>query len=270
MLDAWWSARSAAVALVVALGALVAPPAAAQDKTSSAKAACVQSFDRGQRARSENALRRAVRELIVCAHEKCPAVLREDCAGVLAQVQAEMPRVVFAAEDAEGHPVVDVKLFLDGELLQTRLDGVAIDVDPGTHTLRFEREGEPPVEVTRSIRANDKNQAVRVALAKRRSAGLEPVAPVPPERKERGRRSAGAWVASGTLAGAGLLALGFAGIARLGFDGRVDELRASCAPDCTASERDDLSARLVTSNVALGVGLGALAAAALAFVLSEP
>ena len=84
--------------LVVALACSTAPRAALADEAPPDKETCVASFDRGQKAQSDRALRRALHDLIVCAQESCPAVLRADCAGVLAEVRSALPTIVLAAE----------------------------------------------------------------------------------------------------------------------------------------------------------------------------
>jgi hypothetical protein len=52
-------------------------------------------------------------------------VLRADCAGVLAEVRAALPTIVFAADDGFGHELTDVKVDAGTELLAEKLDGGA-------------------------------------------------------------------------------------------------------------------------------------------------
>ena len=47
-----------------------------------------------------------------------------------------------------------------------------------------------------------------------------------------------------------------------------DQLRESCAPSCSAADRDALSSKLVVANVTFGVGIVALVAAATTWVLT--
>ena len=42
--------------------------------------------------------------------------------------------------------VTEVRVYLDGALVATQLDGKAIELDPGGHVLRFEHGGLPSVE----------------------------------------------------------------------------------------------------------------------------
>lgn len=261
------------VSLALAVTAFASSAAAepASPPAPPTKEACIASFDRGQRAQSDRALRRALSELIVCSQESCPSVLRTDCAGVLAEVRSALPSVVFAADDGNGHELIDVKVYAGSELLAAKLDGRAVSVDPGTFDLRFERVGEPALVVSRMIREGEKSRVIRVSLVAAASGSGVTAAGA-----ERGTgvasppRSAAGWVLPGALAVVGLTGLGVSLFARLGFDSRVDELRLRCAPECTQTERDDLSGRVVTSNVALGVGIGALAASVAAWFLMAP
>lgn len=252
---------------VTTLAASARAEPAASPASPPSKEACIASFDRGQRAQSDRALRRALSELIVCSQESCPTVLRADCAGVLAEVRAALPSVVFAADDGSGHELTDVKVYAGSELLASKLDGRAVTIDPGTFDLRFERVGQPAIVVSRMIREGEKSRVIRVSLASGASSGPQP------DRGPdvlAGKRSAVGWVLPGSLAAVGLTGLGIALYTRLSFDSRVDELRGSCAPECTQAERNDLSGMVVTSNVALGVGIGALALSVGTWFLMAP
>lgn len=227
------------------------------------KEKCVASFDRGQRAQSDRALRRAQTELIACAQEACPAVLRADCAGVLAEVRRALPTIVLAADDGRGHEVLDVKVTSNGEVLATRLDGHAIPFDPGTFELTFETAGAAPVKVVQVIHEGEKSHVVRASF---RGLGGSDVAPEVHDAK----RSTVGWVLPISLLAASAGAFTIAGVSRLSFDSGVDDLRSSCAPECTQAQRDDLSSKLVTSNVALGAGIGLAAIAVVAWFLTAP
>ena len=239
------------------------------------KEACVASFDRGQRAQSDRALRRALSDLIVCSQESCPSVLRADCAGVLAEVRAALPSVVFAADDGSGHELTEVKVYAASELLASKLDGRAVPIDPGTFDLRFERVGQPAVVVSRMIREGEKSRVIRVSLGTPSSSTFAGAVTAPgggdrDSDASADKRTAIGWVVPGALAALGLAGLGVSLFTRLSYDSRVDELRSSCAPECSQEQRNDLSGMVVTSNVALGVGIGSLALSVTAWFLMAP
>jgi hypothetical protein len=257
------------VALVVAILAWAAPSFAGPDVPT-----CIAAFDEGQRARSSRTLKTARDKLIVCTQETCPAVLRADCAGVLKEVEAALPSVVFAVDDGQGHDVVDVKVFDGDVLLIERLDGAALKIDPGLHRFRLERAGARAKVIDHVANEGERGRVVRVSLAAEEPAKpIEPkpdplfVAPSPtPSRSTVGYAVP---IGFATLA---VASFAVSGVARLGFDNRVDEMRApdGCAPRCTQSERSDLSDRLVTSNIALGIGIGSLVVAGVSWLLLSP
>ena len=232
--------------------------------------ACIAAFDQGQRSRSDNELRRAQTELLSCTQESCPAVLRADCAGVLRAVQADLPTIVLAAVDGEGHDISDVAVRAGAETIAQKIDGRAIELDPGTYDFRFERadgKAEPAV-VHVVLRAGEKNRVVRATFAEKTIAPSV-VAPPAAEREPSGRPVVG-YVVPASLAAVSLAAFTVAGVSRLGFDSQVDDMRDRCAPDCTQTERADLSSTLVTANVALGIGIGAAVLAVASWFVLEP
>lgn len=204
----------------------------------------------------------------MCSQESCPSVLRADCAGVLAEVRSALPTIVLAADDGNGRELTDVKVYAGSELLASTLDGRAIAVDPGTFELRFERAGQPAVVASRTIREGEKSRVIRVSLGG--GASSSGAVGRGPTSEVQATRSAAGWAVPGALAAVGLAGVGVAIYTRLHFDRRVDELRTTCAPECTQGQRSDLSGTLVTSNVALGVGIGALALTAVAWILTAP
>jgi hypothetical protein len=234
---------------------------------------CIASFDKGQRSKSDGALRRAHTELLVCTHETCPAVLRADCAGVLADVDKAIPTIVLAADDGLGHDIADVKVYAGDELLASRIDGKPLERDPGSYTYRFVRGIDPPLTVPVTIRAGEKNRVVRAsfppppsAIAKKEKPVTPPPPPPEPERSTIG------WVIPSALGVLGVGSLTVAGISRLRFDSQVSDYRSEngCAPECTPSQRDDLSKTLVTSNVALIAGTSFIAAAVITWIVLAP
>jgi hypothetical protein len=248
-----------AAALGAALASLVSPPPAlaAPDKTE-----CIAAFDRGQRARTDEKLRQARSELLVCTQESCPAVLRADCAGVLEEVQKLLPTVVLAASDGN-QDLADVRVTANGKAVTTHLDGKAIELDPGEYVFRFEWHGKT-VDEKHTVREGEKGRVLRGTFAPPPSSSpARRDAPAP--RDERGTVG---WVVPSALAAVAVAGFTVAGISRLRFDSKVDDARASggCAPDCTQTQRDDISKTLVTANVALIGGAVLLAGAIVTWI----
>ena len=62
-----------------------------------------------------------------------PAVIRQDCAERLAEVERAEPTIVFEAKDRDGLDVSAVTVTMDDTPLASSLDGSALSTDPGEH-----------------------------------------------------------------------------------------------------------------------------------------
>jgi hypothetical protein len=125
-----------------------------------AKQACVASSEKAQRFRLDGKLGDAQRELLICSRDVCPSVVRSDCNVWLNEVAALMPSIVVGAKDEGGGDIVDVRVFVDGQKLQSRLDGKSVAVPTGEHTIRLERDGASPLEQKVLIREGEKARAI--------------------------------------------------------------------------------------------------------------
>jgi hypothetical protein len=135
---------------------LVGLPARSAEPT---KQQCVEANDGAQDLRQAGKLRQARETLALCASASCPAIVRDDCTQRLTELDSAMPHVVFAAKDAAGNDLVDVKVTIDGAPLADRLDGSSLKVDPGPHVFVFTWEGHP--SVTKKLVLAEHDQARR-------------------------------------------------------------------------------------------------------------
>jgi hypothetical protein len=117
-------------------------PASAADPTT---ADCLAASESSLQLGNQHKLRAERSQLLVCAAAMCPADIRKECEGRVAEVNAQMPTVVFSARDATGD-LTEVRVTMDGALLAARLDGAAISVDPGEHTFTFQAAGQPVLQ----------------------------------------------------------------------------------------------------------------------------
>jgi hypothetical protein len=85
-----------------------------------------------------------------------------------------VPSFVLSARDAAGADLVDVKVTMDGTPIATTLDGRAVDVDPGLHTLVFEKADGTRVQTTAMAAERGKGKVVAVTFT-----GPPPSAVVP-------------------------------------------------------------------------------------------
>ncbi len=256
-----------------ALGALLvatclplrAREAAAADK---ATLACIQSAEEGETARKAGQLLHARELFAQCAARECPKMLRHDCSSWLEGADAQIPSIVLGAHDAQGHDMVDARASVDGAVVRDHLDGNPIALDPGTHQVRFERAGLPPVEVQVVLRAGEKNRPILATLAppappEPQTPPVPPPArvvappPPPPPVESSAHVPAGAWV----LGGVGLVALGVFGYFGVSALNDQTTLRGTCSPGCSDSQVQPLRTKLIVADAALGVGVVALVAA---------
>ncbi len=247
-----WGCTLVAGALAAGLPASVAR---AQDDPT--KAACLSAYEGSQVSRKSQALRAARQELLACASDACPAIVRTDCVQWLAEVEAAMPTLVVEGRAASG-PVFDVAVKVDGVPLATELDGRPREVDPGLHTLTFERGGSPPIEQKVIVREGEKNRLVVVDWTPKPAGVAAPIAAaaVPMERP----------VPASVYAGLGVAALGLVDFAVAGSIGLAKRDSLACAPFCVASEVRYVKTAYAVADVGLGVGLAALVASGVLFV----
>src|SRR5204862_4599473 len=66
---------------------------------------------------------------------------------------------VFTAHTPDGD-VLDARVLVDEKVVATRLDGIAVEIDPGVHRIHFEVAGRPPIELTVVLVEGQKNRVV--------------------------------------------------------------------------------------------------------------
>lgn len=228
--------------------------------------ACVAAVEEGQLDRYKGHLRAARAAFLVCADAACPGPIRADCSRWLAEVSLSLPTAVIRQtweEDAIG-----ARVYMDGKPLLVRGEGLALPLDPGEHTFRFEIDGARPVETSHVIREGEKNRVLQVVfspLAKSPAAKVTtpeggPSAPLP-----RAPLPLGAYVA----AGGGLLGIAAFVVLAVSGTSELEYLRGTCKTTCAPSRVTAARQQLLVGDIALGAGLVSLGAAAW-LVLSRP
>ena len=255
--------RASASAAVFA-SVLVVPAAANADVE-----ACSKAYEEGQRLRRDDKLLESRRELVTCAQDACPAVLRKDCVGWLGEVERAIPSVAIQVRGADGCDRAAARVLVDN--IAAPSDGRAAELNPGTHALRVELDGN--VRTLNIVAtAGEGSRVVRVSFAESNVVcGAPSVAPggpvslvAPPERPAEPRRPIP--TAAYALGGAGIVALGIGagfGISAWSQKGTLDDCKGSCA-------RDDVNAMeraFIVSDVTIGLGLASLAAATILTLL---
>jgi len=151
-----------ALSSIMVLAVLLADlPARSAEPT---KQQCVDANDAAQDLRQSGKLRQARERLALCASASCPAIVREDCAQRLGEVDAAMPTIVFEAKDAAGNALPAVAVTMDGQPFAEKLDGKPLQLDPGEHRFVFNAQGLPSTEKTLVVREGDKARHEHVVL----------------------------------------------------------------------------------------------------------
>jgi hypothetical protein len=258
--------RAAAVSVIAASVALSVGSAQADEKQ-----VCALASEDAQQLRTEGRPREARERLLVCVRDVCPQIVRKDCTLWLAEVTAALPSVVVGARDGQGQDVVNVKVTLDGKPFTDRVDGKAIAVNPGVHTFHFEMEGAPPVDEKVVVREGEKNRELVVTFktpAPPVVTAPVPVKPMGPEPVPAESRSHSQGPPVLTYVFTGVAAVAAGGYAYFGIKGKNDvyDLRGTCAPGCSQSQKDNASTELLIANISVGVGVAALATAAILWI----
>lgn len=221
---------------------------------------CATSAEQAQQLRDEGKYRRAREQMLVCARDVCPGPIKSDCGKWLMELDRDAPTVVFGAHDAAGADLFDVKVSMDGVLVQSRLDGKPVLVDSGEHTFTFESTDGIVREERVLVRAAEKARPLLVTFANAGgpTAPGAPVSPHPPEQDAPKQQSS--IVPAAIVGGIGVVALGSFAVFGLGGKSDVDDLQ-KCKPYCSESDVSSARTKLIVADVSLGVGVVALGVA---------
>ena len=245
------------LALVVACLATQSP-ARAGDKEQ-----CAAASEDAQRLQKQGKLVEAQKQLLVCTRAVCPAVVRQDCEAWLPALEAMIPSLVVAVRDEDGRDLVDVKITLDGAVVDAA-SGRAVMLDPGKHMLHVESPGKLPSDQPVVVRDGERARPVTVTLL----AKDRPAKPPPPPPQQvvvmqpppaPAQVSPFVWVL-GTLATVSLASFV---VFEVKASTDASHLKSTCAPRCPQSEVDSVSTQGVVANVSLAFA-GAFAGGALA------
>lgn len=244
--------------LALVLSTSEAPAAEGQDK-----AACADAYKGAQVQRKSGALKRARESLLVCVSDRCPSVIQPDCTRWLTEVEAALPSLAFAAKGADGRDLTAVKVTVDGQVLAESLDGKSIPIDPGSHALHFETQGETPIDQTIVVREGEKARVVSVSWAKLAAAETPSSATAPPPPPAR------APVAAWVLGGVGVASLATFGVLALHGSSRRSDLKNSCYGHCSDSDVSSVKTEFAIADAALGVGIVTGAISTVLFLTSR-
>jgi hypothetical protein len=222
---------------------------------------CAASAEQSQPLLHDGKLTAARRKLMACSRPECPAVVRNDCTKWLGDLDAMMPTIVVRAVDSSGADVLGARVFIDGERRDAGSEGKALDVDPGTHTLRVERDGVAPVEQTIVVRESERHRIVSVSLGAPLPPAPSVVGPQPVAPHEAPAASGRSIVLPVVLLAAGGVGLGVASALWASGLGDRSTMESGCAQThtCPQTQIDSARGKLVAGDVVGGIGIVAAA-----------
>ncbi len=127
-------------------------------------AECLTASESSLTLRHQHRLREARTQLLTCSAASCPADVRDECTRRVADVNAAIPTIVFAAKDSAGDDLLTVRVTMDGQPVADRLEGTALAIDPGEHTFTFETAGQATVKKRFVIREGEKDRREHIAF----------------------------------------------------------------------------------------------------------
>ncbi|MBK7580353.1 MAG: hypothetical protein IPI67_09135 [Myxococcales bacterium] len=215
---------------------------------------CVEFHEQAVAQRKAGALVHAQASFAACTAPACPGPVREECAAETRRLNGLIPTLVLAARTADGRELSRVQVLADGRPFVDTLDGRAVRLDPGAHTLRFEASGLPPVEARVLLAEGDRLRKVAVVLG----SGSNPS-----ESKAIPTLS---WVFAG-VGVVGLVGFGYFGLS--GLSQESDLKREGCEPNCSRDKTDRLKRSFLLADISLAIGAVGLGAATWVFVSSR-
>jgi hypothetical protein len=219
---------------------------------------CASAYERAQELRAQRHLREALDTLRSCIEPTCSEFVRTECSRWLGEVEGSIPSIVLAARSGD-KDLQEVRVLCDGEPLVQGLDGRAVSVDPGPHTLTFEAESAPSFQMKLVFREGEKNRLVtaNMSQAQRSTTPHQSVATSAPAANEPSRP---VWP---IYALGGLSAVGLGGFVALGLMGNsvIADRERTCSPGCTDAELRPARTKYLLADISLGVGVLSLGAA---------
>jgi hypothetical protein len=250
-------------AIAVAIGLLSSSLAAAD---SISKEQCIDAHSRGQDAQAQGKITLARKLFLTCAQSSCPVLVQGDCARFVDDLSRMQSSLTFVARDAQGTDLPDTAVYIDDNLVLTRLDdGKPYEVDPGRHTIRFTSGGKD-YTVTVVVGTGEKGRTVIATFT-----AINPPPASVEARPSVAARAPGSPTVHHPLGSRIAIAVGGAAVvtgAALGVLG-VRKVPSSCSissNQCTAPPGDPVFDRAKSGmeEVNLGIAIGSIGVAAVA------
>jgi hypothetical protein len=221
---------------------------------------CVAANEAAVKLGEDKKLRAAREQLLLCASPSCPQEVRAECTHQVDEINLLLPTVIFSVKKTNGDDVAAVRVTMDGEVVADRLDGTELTLDPGSHVMTFEAEGEATVTRSFVLHEGEKRRRETILFG---SIAMSPVR-AKDDTPERGHTQRVLGVVTATTGGLGL---GIGAIVGAFASSAWSNAKAACPRQAACSAQavsDSRSAMtdatastvlLVVGGVALGTGI---------------
>jgi hypothetical protein len=198
----------------------------------------------GQKFRRAGKLRDAKSWFEVCARPSCREDIVHDCRSWSEEIERSIPTVVVHPRDDRGQTVTDARVVIDGTLVPAESLAQPLPLDPGPHTIDFERTDAP--RVSRSITLVEGDH-VDVAATVAAPSPRRPANP-PPDEPRGARGIPTPALLSGIVAAAGVVAFGTLAVVGYG-----DWRGSKCSVSCAHEDASRVRTTLLLADVSLAV-----------------
>ncbi len=151
-------------ATLASFGVVAALLVARTSRADVTKDACIDANAKAQDLRRDHKLSAAREQLTLCSDAACPALVRGDCARLLADLVQAQPSVVFDVATPSGAIVPGARVTVDGKRLPDGERSRALTLDPGPHSVTFEAAGFAPRTQTVVMLEGDKGHHEHIVL----------------------------------------------------------------------------------------------------------
>jgi len=265
--------RSSLIAFAIALSAGAVVPLGAFGRFGSlgslafaepvSKEQCIDAHSRGQDAQEQGKISLARKLFLVCAQSSCPVLVQGDCARFADDLTRLQSSLTFVARDAQGTDLPDTAVYVDDNLVASRLDdGRPHDVDPGKHVIRFTSAGKD-YSVTVVVGTGEKGRAIVATFnAINAAGGAAGRAGSARDQTARTTHPAGSRILIGAGAAAAVtgIVLGVLGVRKVPSSCSISSNQCSAPPGDPVFDQARSGMQEVNIGIAVGsVGLAALA-----------
>lgn len=260
------SLQNAGLFCLVGLCFTWSKPGRAEDD---AKRRCVRAYEDAQTSKRQGKLIDAKEKLLFCSSPQCPEVMHRDCQRWHDEVEDAIPSVVFRVQTPDGSSVTLAKASIDGAEA-IALDGRAVSLDPGRHTITYSAKGFAPQSKTLDVSEGEKLRREIVVLAPVRvgtEAATNTMLDGPTSPKPETEPPTQSHLTVPIVIAASAAVLGGVGATYFGLKARSgeDELSA-CSPNCTQERVDGVKRDYLFANTSLGLAAAGLIATTVLFV----